>query len=55
MDDIKTAFPVDIVMTGEDFSFEMEIDMEMAGRIIEYVAGIREREAKKHRLLTNLK
>lgn len=33
-------------MKGDDFIFEIEISMEMAGKIIEYIGNIRDQIAK---------
>lgn len=40
---ITNRFPVSIEMHGDDFNFEIEISMEMAGIIIEYIAKEREK------------
>ncbi len=42
----KSRFPVHVEMKGDDFSFEIEISMFMAGKIIEYIGAERERIAK---------
>lgn len=39
-------FPVGIIMKGDDFSFEIEISLAMAGKIVEYIAAERTRIAK---------
>jgi hypothetical protein len=40
-------FNVNLEMTGDDFHFVMEINFEMAGKIIEYVGAEREKAARK--------
>lgn len=42
----KPLYPVSIEMRGDDFNFEQEINMEMAGHIIGYIAAERERRTK---------
>lgn len=43
---IPTRFPVGIMMQGDDFNFECEVSLEMAGHIMEYIGRERERIAR---------
>lgn len=44
----ETRFPVHLEMAGDDFKFEIEIDLFMAGKIIEYVGFERKKIADKY-------
>ena len=48
MENNESKFPVNIEMRGDDFNFNCDISMFMAGKIIEYVGYIREEEAKRY-------
>lgn len=43
---IPTRFPVGVILVGDDFNFECELSLQMAGKIIEYIGAERERLAK---------
>lgn len=47
-------FPAHIEIHGDDFNFEMEINQEMAGEIIAYIAVKREQYVKKGRIIPNI-
>lgn len=44
---IDTSFPVGLTMKGDDFSFDCEISLDMAGKLIEYIGHEKELRAKK--------
>lgn len=43
---IPTKFPIGLTMAGDDFKFECQISLEMAGKVIEYIGREHERIAK---------